>query len=72
MNPPFRPGPAMGGDYLSHEGAGRLAAMIRAAWAEVGVDLPVEILVVGKHRREGTAIYGVRMPGLVNGRPHAG
>lgn len=69
--PPFQAGPALGEDCLTHAGACRLADTIREAWARAGHDVQVEVVEVARHRREGTAIYGVRMPGLVNGKPHA-
>lgn len=36
-----------GADYLTQSGAGRLRAMILAAWARVGVDIDVPIRNVG-------------------------
>lgn len=37
-----------GADYLTQSGAGRLRAMICAAWARVGVDIDVPIRNVGR------------------------
>ena len=68
-HPPFRGGPAMGGDYLTKEGAGRLANMIRLAWAKVGHDISVSVEPSGAALLEKNQFYIVRMPTLLNGLP---
>jgi len=68
-HPPFRGGPAMGGDFLTKEGAQRLANMIRAAWAKAGHDISVSVEPSGQALLEAKQIYAVRMPTLLNGLP---
>lgn len=70
-HPKFRGGPAAcNDDFMTEAGARKLAGIIRAAWAKVGIDLPCEVSEAtwpgerGKHRG---AIWIVRMPTLVNG-----
>jgi hypothetical protein len=67
-HPPFfsGTGDAPARDYLTKDGAQALAAKIRAAWAQVGyfVDPVVVEVAPGRDRR---ALFGVRMPELVNG-----
>ena len=65
--PPFRPGPASGRDFCTLAGAQKLAAMIRAAWRDVGHDVPVQIVeTVPGHPH---TLYAVRMPTLIGGLP---
>lgn len=62
-----------GADYLTEDGAHRLAAIIRAAWKRAGHDVPcfVEAVRVPSRRSSsGEAIcFTVRMPTLVAGLP---
>ena len=51
----------------SQAGAGKLGAMIKAAWAAAGHDIRVEIVQVPIVRDD--PIYTVRLPDLVNGLP---
>jgi hypothetical protein len=67
QHPPFRGGPARSSaDYMTEEGAHRLATMIEAAWAKCGHDV---IAVVQNVSNERHNCFTVRMPGLVNGLP---
>jgi hypothetical protein len=73
QHPPFDGRPAHPGqDFLSEEGAHRLAGRIRAAWAAVGIDLPCEVRPAVRNadarNAGGLCIYTVAMPTLVNGR----
>ncbi|WP_368416655.1 hypothetical protein [Falsiroseomonas sp.] len=69
-HPPFRGGPALGGDFLTKEGANRLAERIRAAWAKAGhPDVYVTVDPSGAAVLEKNQFYVVRMPGLLNGLP---
>lgn len=68
-HPPFRGGPALGGEYLTKEGAQRLANMIRVAWAKAGHDISVSVEPSGHALLEAKQIYAVRMPTLLNGLP---
>jgi hypothetical protein len=68
-NPPFRGGPAGGGDFLTKQGAEKLAAMIRAAWAQAGHKVEVELVPSGQAILEAKQIWAVRMPSLHNGLP---
>ena len=68
-HPPFRGGPALGGEYLTKEGAQRLANMIRVAWAKVGHDISVSVEPSGQALLEKNQFYVVRMPTLLNGLP---
>lgn len=52
----------------SKEGAERLAAMIRAAWRDAGHDVET-VVQISSRGRDGTSLWAVRMPGLVNGLP---
>jgi len=59
-------------DYLSEDGAHKLAAKIRHAWAAVGHDVPVEVHQVIKSlsgSKGSWAVYAVRMPTVINGMP---
>lgn len=63
-----------GSDYLDEDGAYRLAALIRAAWASVGHDVECRIVQVIKGQSSAKAsgsVWAVRMPSLVNGLPVA-
>ena len=63
--PPFHPFAATSAvDWSTHAGAERLAEMIRAAWASVGVPVKVEVFPVSNRRRE-VVSYTARldMPG---------
>jgi hypothetical protein len=68
-HPPFRGGPAGGGDYLTKPGAEKLAGMIRAAWAKAGHDVPVVVVPSGAAVLEKNQLYVVQMPTLLNGLP---
>lgn len=68
-HPPFRGGPALGGDFLTKEGAQRLADMIRFAWAKAGHDISVSVEPSGQALLEKNQFYVVRMPTLLNGLP---
>lgn len=68
-HPPFRPGPALGGEYLTLEGAERLARIIQAAWTKAGHDVPVVIEPSGTAVLEKNQYYAVRLPTLHNGLP---
>jgi hypothetical protein len=68
-HPPFRGGPALGGDYLTKQGAEKLAAMIRLAWAKAGHDVPVIVVPSGVAALEKNQFYVVQMPTLKNGLP---
>lgn len=59
----------MGGDFLTKEGAGRLANMIRLAWAKAGHDISVSVEPSGQALLEKNQFYVVRMPTLLNGLP---
>lgn len=50
------------------EGAQKLAARIRAAWAAAGHDVPVVVLETNPGHPE--TLWCVRMPTLINGLPH--
>lgn len=58
-------------DHCSEDGARRLAATIREAWAAVGVHVPCEIRrAVRSHQGNTRAdVWTVDMPTLVNGLP---
>ena len=57
-----------GADYMTRDGAERLAGMIRAAWARCGHD--VEVLVVQTSKPNASEpTFAPRMPGLVRGLP---
>ena len=67
---PFTPAAAVCIEMPStHAGAPRCAAVIRAAWAKAGHDITVEVVPCVGATKDGNAVYGVRMPGLVNGLP---
>lgn len=69
-HPPFCAGPAESvTDYMTKEGAHKLAALIRAAWARVGVPIETEIAELPLRRSRDRSVFVVRMPGLVNGLP---
>lgn len=68
-HPPFRGGPAGGGDFLTKQGAEKLAAMIRLAWAKAGHDVPVIVVASGAAVLEKNQFYCVQMPTLLNGLP---
>lgn len=68
-HPPFRGGPALGGEYLTKEGAERLARMIQAAWAKLGHDVTATVEPSGLALLENKPLYVVRLPGLLNGLP---
>ena len=55
---------AKGQDFMTHAGAMKLAAMIRAAWKRVGIDIQVEV-ICPTGRIDG--VWVVRMPDLVRG-----
>lgn len=52
-------------NFMTQAGAQKLAAMIRAAWARVGVDLKVQVVNLGEHNHQ--SMWTVRMPDLVRG-----
>lgn len=68
-HPPFRSGPAMGGEFSTKEGAERLANIIRQAWARAGHDVSVSVEQSGSPLLDKKAFYVVRMPTLLNGLP---
>lgn len=68
-HPRFCGGPALGGEFLTKEGAQRLANMIRLAWAKVGHDISVSVEPSGAAVLEKNQFYVVRMPTLLNGLP---
>lgn len=68
-HPPFCGGPAGGGDFSTKEGAEKLAAMIRAAWAQAGHEVEVELVPSGAAILDAKQIWAVRMPSLHNGLP---
>jgi hypothetical protein len=68
-HPPFRGGPAGGGDFLTKQGAEKLAAMIRLAWAKAGHDVPAIVVASGAAVLEKNQYYCVQMPTLLNGLP---
>jgi hypothetical protein len=68
-HPPFRGGPADGGDYLTKPGAEKLAAKIRLAWAKAGHDVPVFVVASGAAVLEKNQFFVVQMPTLHNGLP---
>lgn len=53
-----------GTDFMTQRGAQRLASMIVAAWARVGVNLRVDVVPVGGHL---DGMWTVRMPDLIRG-----
>lgn len=55
-------------DFCSERGAHALAARIRAAWARVGVAMETEVYEI-QTRKDGESMFGVRMPGMLNGLP---
>lgn len=59
----------MGGEYLTKEGAQRLANMIRLAWAKAGHDISVSVEPSGQALLEKNQFYIVCMPTLLNGLP---
>ena len=68
-HPPFRGGPALGGDFCTKEGAQRLADRIRDAWAQAGHEVEVVIVPSGQAILDSKQIWAVRMPTLHNGLP---
>lgn len=57
--------PSVGFDASSRDGAERLAATIRKAWAKVGISVRADVRLIGCWGEEG--LYGVCLPDLVNG-----
>jgi hypothetical protein len=73
-HPPFskRPGGAAMRDYVNRDGAHALAVIIRHAWRHAGFLVEPEVFVLPKMGpRDERDIYGVRIPGIVNGLPTA-
>lgn len=73
-HPPFITGTekASNIDYLSEDGAHKLARIIRAAWAQIGHDVPVSVVRITRPVHEDRTrgpIFSVYMPTLVNGLP---
>jgi hypothetical protein len=68
-HPPFNgyAAPRPQREWDTKDGAHRLAAIIRGAWADVGHDVPVVIVETNPGHPE--THYSVRMPTLVNGLP---
>lgn len=69
--PPFHPGPANTNiDWMTEDGAKTLARIIRAAWADVGQDMPVDVIKVSTGKG-GSMLqrpyWIIRLPVLVNG-----
>jgi hypothetical protein len=68
-HPPFRSGGASGEDYSGFDGTTRLAAIVKAAWADVGVKLDVGVERVSGDRG-GIPVFRLRFPpDFVNGLP---
>lgn len=56
------------GDFCTRDGAERLAAMIRAAWARAGHFVTVEVVQITPVGHK-DPLFAPRMSGLVNGLP---
>ena len=69
-HPPFARGgqKAPSKDYCNERGAHILAGMIRAAWKKVGIAMETEVVQVMRGK-DGTPIFTVRLPELLNGLP---
>ena len=56
-------------ECLDEEGAQRLAQKIRDAWARCGVNVETQIVQVTPKTVRADPVFGVRLPGLINGLP---